>query len=217
MFNGLIREIGKILKKEQCRLKIASTLQPKIGDSVAVNGVCLTVVWSSSTAFEVELSSETISRIAIENFQQGCKVHLEPPLEFGKPIDGHLMQGHIDGIGIVKGLEPMEQGWRLFLSLPSELTRLTPPKGSIGVDGVSLTIAQVGLEEVEIGVIPHTYNTTLISTYRPGQRVNIETDLFARYLAHLMERIELKNRKGAFFEKKNKLLTQWEEALVYWW
>jgi riboflavin synthase len=167
-------------------LKIASTLSPKIGDSVAVNGVCLTIVETGNRWFVVELSDETLQRVAVENYRPGKRLHLEPALRFGEPIDGHLLQGHIDGIGVVERITPVKTGWELEIGVPSDLIPLLPPKGSVGVDGVSLTIAEVGKNSFKVAVIPHTFKETLIGEYTPGRRVNLETDLFVRYLDHLL-------------------------------
>jgi riboflavin synthase len=189
MFTGLIREVGRVLSFSGELLEIRSSLAPKVGDSIAVNGVCLTAVEVGKGGFKVQLSEETRRRIAVENFRVGARVHLEPALQIGDRLDGHLVQGHIDGIGVVREIAPArEGGYRLTIEPPGHLIPLLPPKGSVAVDGVSLTIAAVGSREFEVAVIPITFKTTLIGEYRPGRRVNIETDLLARYIAHYLER-----------------------------
>ncbi|MEO1942243.1 MAG: riboflavin synthase [Campylobacterales bacterium] len=217
MFTGLIREVGRILSFQREFLKIESRLTPKIGDSIAVNGACLTAVEVGNGWFKVELSAETRRRIAIENFKMGARVHLEPALKMGETLDGHLVQGHIDGIGVVREIAPArEGGYRLTIEPPKNLLPLLPPKGSVAVDGVSLTIATVGEREFEVAVIPLTFKTTLIGEYRPGRRVNIETDLLARYIAHYLERRGEFSSRGRGSPQLERRGVE-EIGALYWW
>lgn len=195
MFNGLIREIGKIKSFSNNKLKIISKLKPKIGDSIAVNGACLTVTKTFPDGFEVELSPETQKKIAIENYQNGKKVHLEEALRFGDKIDGHLIQGHIDAIGEILEIKKNRNSYDVVIKTDPKIMKYIAPKGSIAIDGVSLTINDVFSDRFRLTIIPHTFENTLFKEYKIHQRVNIETDLFARYIYNM-----LKKDKNSFDE-----------------
>jgi riboflavin synthase len=186
MFNGLIREIGKIISFSNNILKISSSLHPKIGDSIAVNGACLTAINSTKKFFEVELSPETQQKIAIENYQPGKFVHLEEALKFGDKIDGHLIQGHIDAIGEILEIKKIQNSHFLVIKTDPNMMKFIAPKGSIAIDGVSLTINQTYRDRFSLTIIPHTFENTIFKYYRLHQRVNIETDMFARYIYNFL-------------------------------
>ncbi len=201
MFNGLIREIGTVKRFSNNKLKIISKLKPKIGDSIAVNGICLTVTKIYPDGFEVELSTETQNIIPLENYQTGKYVHLEEALKFGDKIDGHLIQGHVDAIGEILEIKKNKNSYDLIIKTAPEIMKYIAPKGSIAIDGVSLTVNDVYSDRFRLTIIPHTFENTIFKYYQIHQKVNIETDMFARYIYHM------------FKEKKedinNKILAWW--------
>jgi len=184
MFTGLIREIGEVKSCQNNILTIKSKLKPKIGDSIAVNGVCLTVISISEGLFSVELSTETRDIIDISKFQR--RVHLEPAMGISDKFEGHIVQGHIDCIGEVKNIEKRENGTDFTIKVPREYIKYIVPKGSIAIDGISLTINDVYQDSFRLTIIPHTLRETLIGDYKIGTKVNIETDIFARYIEHIL-------------------------------
>ena len=188
MFNGLIREIGKIKSFANNKLTIISNLKPSIGDSIAVNGVCLTVTKTYPNAFEVELSPETQKIVPLENYQAGKNVHLEEALRFGDKIDGHLIQGHIDAIGEILEIKKTKNSYDVIIKTDPKIMKYIAPKGSIAIDGVSLTINEVFSDRFRLTIIPHTFENTLFKEYRVLRKVNIETDMFARYIYHMFKK-----------------------------
>lgn len=190
MFNGLVREIAKVKSYQNNVLSLIARHKPKLNDSIAVNGACLSVVSLFANGFAVELSKETRTHIATENLVD--KVHIEPALCFGERIDGHLLQGHIDGIGEISRIVPNENGVDFFVKIPANLQKFMAEKGSVAVDGVSLTINESHKSEIRLTLIPLTLKESLFGTYKVGRRVNIESDLLARYVAQMLENKESK-------------------------
>jgi riboflavin synthase len=188
MFNGLIREIAKVKSFSNNKLKLKSKYIPKIGDSIAVNGVCLTATKIYNDGFEVELSPETQSKIAIENYKD--EVHIEPAMKLGDRIDGHLVQGHIDCIGEILEIKKNRNSYDFIIKIPPEFIKFIINKGSIAVDGISLTINDVWSDRFRLTIIPHTFENTLFKKYKVHQRVNIETDMFARYVYNMFKKRE---------------------------
>ncbi|ECL5891664.1 riboflavin synthase [Campylobacter jejuni] len=180
MFNGLIREIAKVQSYQNNTLSLKAKYRPNLGDSIAVNGACLSVTKLYEGGFEVELSRESRTHMAIENLKD--KVHIEPALRYGDRIDGHLMQGHIDFIGILEKIQKDENGVDFYISLPKEAMKFIAEKGSIGVDGVSLTINEILKNGIRLTIIPITFKETLFKDYQVGRKINIESDLLARYI-----------------------------------
>lgn len=180
MFNGLIREIAKVQSYQNNTLSLKAKYCPNLGDSIAVNGACLSVTKLYEGGFEVELSRESRTHIAIENLKD--KVHIEPALRYGDRIDGHLMQGHIDFIGTLEKIQKDENGVDFYISLPKEAMKFMAEKGSIGVDGVSLTINEILKNGIRLTIIPITFKETLFKDYQVGRKINIESDLLARYI-----------------------------------
>lgn len=180
MFNGLIREIAKVQSYQNNTLSLTAKHRPNLGDSIAVNGACLSVTKLYEGGFEVELSRESRTHIAIENLKD--KVHIEPALRYGDRIDGHLMQGHIDFIGILEKIQKDENGVDFHITLPKEAMKFMAEKGSIGVDGVSLTINEILKNGIRLTIIPITFKETLFKDYQVGRKINIESDLLARYI-----------------------------------
>lgn len=180
MFNGLIREIAWVKSYQNHILNLKAKYRPKLGDSIAVNGACLSVIKLYDDGFEVELSRESRTHIALENLKD--KVHIEPALRYGDRIDGHLMQGHIDFIGTLEDLKQDENGVDFYIALPREAMKFMAAKGSVGVDGVSLTINEVLQDCIRLTIIPITFRETLFKDYKIGRKINIESDLLARYI-----------------------------------
>ena len=188
MFNGLIREMAKVEKFANNKLKIISNYIPQIGDSIAINGVCLTATKIFSNGFEVELSPETQKIIPLENYQANKFVHIEPALRFGDRIDGHLIQGHVDAIGEILEIIKDKNSYQVVIKTDSKIMKYIAPKGSIAIDGVSLTINEVWSDRFRLTIIPHTFENTLFKYYKIHQKVNIETDMFARYIYHMLKK-----------------------------
>ncbi|EJR2043471.1 riboflavin synthase [Campylobacter coli] len=185
MFNGLIREIAKVKSYQNNVLNLKANYRPNLGDSVAVNGACLSVTKLHSDGFELELSHESRKHIAVQNLKD--KVHIEPALRYGDRIDGHLMQGHIDFIGRLEKIEKDENGVDFYIALPKEAMKFMAKKGSIGIDGVSLTINEIIENGVRLTIIPITFKETLFKEYEIGREINIESDLLARYIYAQMQ------------------------------
>ena len=178
MFTGIVRERGRVASFDGRRLVVESTLEPGIGDSVAVDGVCLTVVEANDGTLAFDVVGETSSRVKAF----GAEANLEPALRAGEPIGGHYVQGHVDSIGRVRSFD----GERLVVEAPPELLRYCVEKGSIAVDGVALTIAAVDDGSFEVALVPHTLAVTTLGGKRPGDEVNLEVDVLAKYVERLL-------------------------------
>lgn len=185
MFNGLVREIAHVKSYQNSILSLIARHKPNLGDSIAVNGACLSVVQIFANGFAVELSRETRTHIATENLRD--KVHIEPALRYGERIDGHLLQGHIDGVGEISRIERNENGVDFFVKIPPNLAQFMAQKGSVAIDGLSLTINEVYQNSIRLTLIPLTLKDSLFSSYQVGRRVNIESDLLARYTARIIK------------------------------
>lgn len=218
MFNGLIREIAQVASFSGDSLRLRARYRPALGDSVAVNGACLSVTRLFADGFAVQLSSETARVIAVQNLRG--PVHIEPAMRLGERIDGHLIQGHVDAVGEIYKISKLPSGVDFFIRAPLHIAPLLAPKGSVAIDGVSLTINEVlagganfngaslrgqnfsgsnsvrnlnflGVNlkseaqscAIRLTIIPLTLKDTLFGSYKIGRRVNIETDLLARYVA----------------------------------
>ncbi len=172
-------------------LTLKAEYTPKIGDSIAINGACLTVVRFSSDTFTVELSPESTKILAMENYVS--KVHMEPAMMMGDRFEGHIVQGHVDCLGTVTAIKNNGNSTDFFISLPSEYSRYIIPKGSITIDGVSLTVNEVLKDSFRLTIIPHTVDNTLFKTYKVGSKVNLETDMFARYVYNMFKKDNAKD------------------------
>jgi riboflavin synthase len=197
MFTGLVEEKGEVLKLEPreggrrlwlCAERVLEDAH--VGDSLAVSGCCLTIVELGGGSFAVEAVPETLGRTTIGALAVGDAVNLERAMRLDQRLGGHLVQGHVDGVAEVTAVVPEGEGCRLMLALPDSLVRFVAEKGSIAIDGVSLTVAACAATRCEIALIPHTLAVTTASDYRAGQRVNVEVDLMARYAARLLEETE---------------------------
>lgn len=185
MFNGLVREIARVKSYQNNTLSLIARHKPNLGDSIAVNGACLTVTQVFINGFAVELSRETRTHIATENLRD--KVHIEPALRYGERIDGHLLQGHIDGVGEISRIERNENGVDFFVKIPPNLAQFMAQKGSVAIDGISLTINEVYQNSIRLTLIPLTLKESLFGSYQVGRRVNVESDLLARYTARIIK------------------------------
>jgi len=193
MFSGLIREIGKVQKFNGTILTVKANYQPNIGDSIAINGACLTVISVGNGTFSVELSPESSSLLAIENFKDD--VHIEPAMAMGDRFEGHIVQGHIDMIGIIEQIEDFGNSFNLYIKIPKDKIKFIVPKGSITIDGVSLTINSLKKDIMRLTIIPHTMENTIFKNYKVKQRVNIESDLFVRYIDNILQHHNSRERE----------------------
>lgn len=195
MFTGIIRSKGRLLAAEiQASgghlLVEAPGLPVHPGDSVAVEGVCLTVTEAQAGRCRFDLALETLSRTTLGELPVGRPLNLEPSLRLEDALDGHLMMGHVDAVATVRAREPEGDGERLTLDLPQELTPLVAYKGSLAVNGVSLTVAGLDGQAASFALVPFTLEETTLSLLQPGQRVNVEADPIARYVARLLSQLE---------------------------
>ena len=184
MFTGLIREIATVQSLANNTLTLQATYRPKMGDSIAINGTCLSVTAITGNGFSVELSPETQRYIALE--QLHGKVHIEPAMVMGDRFEGHIVQGHVDTLGTITQIKNSGNSYDVFVDVDPKQLAYIVPKGSITIDGVSLTVNEVFENSFRLTIIPITMKETLFGSYKKGSRVNIETDMFARYIAHIM-------------------------------
>jgi riboflavin synthase len=189
LFTGLIKAVGTILEKKPNQLKIETSLiaELKLGDSIAVNGVCLTASDLGSTWFRVDIMPETLKSTNLCQLKPGDLVNLEPALALGDRLGGHIVSGHVDAVGHINTMSRQDNAIILKITVPRPLIRYIAPKGSVAVNGVSLTIQATSGAEFTISLIPHTIRGTTFTTIQPGDPVNIEVDLLARYVANLLE------------------------------
>ncbi|MDL0080804.1 riboflavin synthase [Helicobacter zhangjianzhongii] len=196
MFSGLVREIAKVRALENNILRLESTYTPQIGDSIAVNGMCLTVIALHSDGFSLEISKHSAQSVAMENYTK-C-VHIEPALRADSRLDGHFVQGHIDSIGTVTAINPHANQTLFTIAADEPTLQLAIPQGSITIDGISLTISSVQRDSFTLTLIPHTMQNTLFASYRVGRRVNIETDVLVRSVAHILAKMSNAESMRAF-------------------
>jgi riboflavin synthase len=196
MFTGLVETTGVLRRREGrpvARALVEAALGPlSLGESISVNGACLTVDRIVAGGFECDMSSETLDRTTLGELPLGGRVHLERATPLGGRMGGHMVLGHVDAVGRVSAREPRGDAVRLELALPAELSRFVAGKGSIAVDGVSLTLNHAGAPGpsgvvVDLMLVPHTLGRTLLGEMRPGARVNIEVDVLARYVARMLD------------------------------
>jgi riboflavin synthase alpha subunit len=195
VFTGIVRELGRVAAVEGgaagVRLTVeapATAPEVKIGDSVAVNGVCLTAISVADGRLAFTAVPETLARTSLGRLAAGDAVNLEPALRAGEPLGGHVVQGHVDGLGAVRSVEPEGEGRRMWLDAPDDLLGYTVEKGSITVDGVSLTVAALDGSGFAVALIPHTLAETTLGTLSPGDTVNLEVDVLAKYVERLLQR-----------------------------
>ena len=193
MFTGIIRGVGTIAERSdvggdrRLGIDLGELVLPAlaVGDSIAVNGACLTVTSFGAGRFYADVSVETLRVTTLGDQDVGARVNLEPALRVGDALDGHFVMGHVDGVGHVRALAPAARSHRLEIEMPAALAPYVARKGSVAVDGVSLTVNAVSGNVFEVNIVPHTSEMTVISGYRVGTAVNIEIDMIARYLERL--------------------------------
>jgi len=195
MFTGIVREIGAIVAvtggDEGVRLEIeapATAPLVEVGGSVAINGVCLTAETVGNTRLSFHAMPETLSRSALGQLVDGDRVNLEPALRAGDAMGGHIVQGHVDGIGTVRSADPEGEGLRLTIEAADDTLRYCVEKGSITVDGVSLTIAALSEDAFEVALVRHTLEATTLGSLKPGDSINLEVDVLAKYVERLAAR-----------------------------
>lgn len=195
MFTGIIEEVGRVIaikqQGEKRRLTVScSKLLPELkqGDSMAVSGVCLTAVDLSNNSFTADLAQETWKCTSFSRIHEGALVNLELPMRANGRFDGHVVQGHVDGTGRFVSLAPVPGGndFLLTINVPSELTRYVVEKGSLAIEGISLTVATVDGVEVGVAIIPHTAEMTNLGSLKPGDPVNLEVDVIAKYVEKML-------------------------------
>ncbi len=184
MFTGLIREMATVQSITNNTLILQATYKPKMGDSIAINGTCLSVTALSGNGFSVELSPETQSHIAVDQLKG--KVHIEPAMMMGDRFEGHIVQGHVDTIGTISQIKNNGNSYDVFVEVEPKQIAYIVPKGSITIDGVSLTVNEVFESSFRLTIIPITMKETLFGNYKVGSKVNVETDMFARYIEHIL-------------------------------
>jgi riboflavin synthase len=195
VFSGLVKGVGRVMSRTNAgadarlvvELGTAAIAPLAIGGSIAVNGVCLTAVAVTSNGFTADVSAATLAVTTLGRLAAGARVNLEPPLRAGDPLDGHIVTGHVDGVGEVLSVEAAGSSKRIVVAVPAALARYIATKGSVAIDGVSLTVNGVGAAELEVNIIPHTQAVTVIGEYERGTAVNIEVDMLARYLERFVQ------------------------------
>jgi len=195
VFTGIIKDVGRIVERRDVggdrrftiRGEALDLGQYPIGASVAVNGVCLTVVDRTPRAFVADVSSETLRVTTFGSLGEGDRVNIEPALRMGDSLDGHWVTGHVDGVGHVRSVEPAARSQIYRIEVPRELAKYVAKKGSIAVDGTSLTVNEVDGALFTVTIIPHTQTATIIGSYAVATAVNIEVDIVARYMERLRQ------------------------------
>ncbi|MBS0579713.1 MAG: riboflavin synthase [Proteobacteria bacterium] len=194
MFTGIVQDVGHVVSVEtrggDVRLVIAcerlDLARAQLGDSICVQGCCLTATEISGSTFAADVSRETLSLTTLGEFRAGTRVNLEPALRAGDALGGHLVSGHVDGVAQVRGISADGRSTRVVIGVPAALARYLAAKGSVAVDGVSLTINEVGADGFGVNLIPHTQSVTTLGELSVGRRVNLEIDQVARYVARLL-------------------------------
>lgn len=193
MFTGIVRELGEVVSVEEeaggIRLRIeapAAAAEGGLGESVSVNGACLTIVAAAGGVLEFQAVPETMARTSLGMLEPGSRVNIEPALRGDQQLGGHFVQGHVDGVGAVRSVEPEGTGRRLAIDAPPEILRYCVEKGSVTVEGVSLTVAALDDRCFEVALIPHTLEVTTLGALTPGDPVNLEADVLAKYVERLL-------------------------------
>jgi len=195
MFTGIVREQGRVAELAGddggVRLRVeapATAAGTRLGDSVAVNGTCLTATEVDGTGIAFHAVPETLRRTSLGRLREGAPVNVEPALRAGEPLGGHYVQGHVDGVGRVRSVAPEGDGVRMWVEAPPEVLRYCVEKGSVAVEGVSLTVAELGEDAFAVALVPHTLEATTLGALGPGDEVNLEADVLAKYVERLVAR-----------------------------
>lgn len=181
MFTGIVRERGRVVSFDGSRLVVAASTEAALGDSVSISGVCLTVVEPGRGTLAFDVVDETIARSTLGGLAAGDEVNVEPALRAGEPLGGHIVQGHVDGVGVMRG---RADGLTWF-DAPRDVLRYCAEKGSVAVDGTSLTVASLDERGFAVALVPHTLEATTLGSLEPGDRVNLESDVIAKYVERL--------------------------------
>ena len=198
MFTGLIREIATVKSYQNNILTIQSKHKASLGDSIAINGVCLTVIKVHSDSFDLELADET--RSIIDESKISGEVHIEPAMQLTDRFEGHIVQGHVDCIGVVTEISKRENATDFIIRVEPKYIAHIVPKGSITIDGISLTVNDVYKDAFRLTIIPHTLRETLMRNYKKGTKLNIETDVFARYIDHILKHRSMNKKSISWSE-----------------
>lgn len=195
MFTGLVQDMGivRVLDKARGDLRVGiETALPladvALGASICCSGCCLTVVEKDGQTFFVDVSAESLGKTVIGDWEMGTKVNLEPSLRVGDEMGGHFVSGHVDGVTTIESITEEGDSHRLSIALPQNFSRYIAPKGSVALDGVSLTVNEVSEKSFGVNIIPHTWEKTTLGQRKEGARVNVEIDMLARYVARMMEK-----------------------------
>ncbi len=195
MFTGIVRERGTVVSidggDDAMRLRVAApraASQAAVGDSVAISGVCLTVVAVAGDELEFDVVAETLRRSSLGRLEPGSAVNVEPALRAGEPLGGHYVQGHVDAVGHLRSVEPDGEGRLVRFDAPAEVLCYCVEKGSIAVDGVALTITEIDEDGFAVALIPHTLSETTLAGLSPGDEVNLEADVLAKFVERLVDR-----------------------------
>ncbi len=194
MFTGIITDIGELMQRDGGRFAIRCgypAASIAIGASIACDGACLTATAvkpsGSGSVFEVDVSNETLSKTTLGAWQKGQRINLERALKAGDELGGHIVSGHVDGVARILDIRPDGDSRRFTIEVPAELARFVAPKGSVALDGISLTVNEVAENRMGCNIIPHTLTHTTLSAKKPGDALNLEVDVFARYVVRAME------------------------------
>jgi riboflavin synthase len=193
MFTGLVKDVGEVVALEKADGHVALFIRTALdlsgtetGASISCSGCCLTATDIQDDRFRVVVSNESLSKTNIGAWEVGTKVNLEPSLKAGDELGGHLVSGHVDGLAVVTEIKPDGDSYRLALEVPEALAKFIAPKGSVTLDGISLTVNNVQGSRFDVNIIPHTWQVTNLSGYGAGGRLNMEVDIIARYVARLL-------------------------------
>lgn len=202
MFTGIVRELGKVVSAESDTGGLALVVEApdtvpalRVGDSIAIDGVCLTAEYIDGSRVSLHAVPETLARSTLGRHSADDAVNVEPAVRAGEPLGGHYVQGHVDGVGRVQSIEAEGGGLRVFVEAPPEILRYCVEKGSIALDGVSLTIAELADDSFAVALVPHTLEATTLSALARGQRVNLEVDVLAKYVERLLQTGGLRSGK----------------------
>ncbi|MBN1369250.1 MAG: riboflavin synthase [Dehalococcoidaceae bacterium] len=190
MFTGIVEETGTLERFNQNQMSFNASIVMagmETGGSIAVNGVCLTVTSFDHNGFTVEIMPETLKRSNLSLLKPGDRVNLERPLQLSKPLGGHFVQGHIDGTGTIKSINPVNGATIITVSAPGNIMRYVVEKGFIAIDGISLTVVDCTSEEFKLSIVGHSFKNTTLGFKKPGQAVNIEVDILAKYIEKMLK------------------------------
>jgi riboflavin synthase alpha subunit len=194
VFTGIVREVARVVSAQGAEGGLAleieaptTVAQLAVGDSIAIAGVCLTAEAVENGRVTLHAVPETLSRTTLGSLCAGDEVNVEPALRAGEPLGGHYVQGHVDAVGRVQSVEAEGEGLRVFVEAPPELLRFLVEKGSVAVDGVSLTVAELAEDAFAVALVPHTLEVTTLGGLEPGDEVNLEVDVLAKYVERLLE------------------------------